>query len=234
VIYESSKPLGFVRIAPNGKSLAVAQSLGEWGDAGQVLVLDGNGRQVTHSQMYVSLEGVAWPPSGEEVWLAGTTDTGWADAIYALRMNGKERIVLRLPGMVRLHDISRDGGVLLSKDVWRSDILYRSANDKSERSLSWLDYAQLRDITDDGKMVSIADWGQAAGTSALAFVRKTDGSPAVKLGAWDEPVLSPDGTRVLAVEGIAVGTGRPSVVPIGVGEIQKFDAGREEFLLWSG
>jgi predicted Ser/Thr protein kinase len=222
-IYESSKPLGFVRIAPNGKSLAVAQSLGEWGDAGQVLVLDGNGRQVTHSQMYVSLEGVAWPPSGEEVWLAGTTDTGWADAIYALRMNGKERIVLRLPGMVRLHDISRDGGVLLSKDVWRSDILYRSANDKSERSLSWLDYAQLRDITDDGKMVSIADWGQAAGTSALAFVRKTDGSPAVKLGAWDEPVLSPDGTRVLAVEGIAVGTGRPSVVPIGVGEIQKFD-----------
>ena len=35
---------------------------------------------------------------------------GRADAIYALRMNGQERIVLRLPGMVRLHDISRDGG----------------------------------------------------------------------------------------------------------------------------
>ena len=223
VIYESSKPLGFVRIAPGGKSLAIAQSAGEWGDAGQVLVLDGSGKQLTHSQMYVSLEGIAWPPSGEEVWLAGTTDAGWADAIYALRMNGQERIVLRLPGMLRLHDISRDGAVLLSKDLWRSDIMFRGGNEKSERNLSWLDYAQLRDITDDGKMVSIADWGQAAGTSALAFVRKTDGSPAVKLGAWDEPVLSPDGTSVLAVEGATVGTGKPSVVPIGVGEIQKFD-----------
>jgi serine/threonine protein kinase len=225
VIYESSKPLGFVRIAPDGKSLAIAQSVGEWGDAGQVLVLDGNGKELTHSRIYVSLEGVAWPPSGEEVWLAGTTDTGWADAIYALRMNGEERIVLRLPGMLRLHDISRDGGVLFSKDLWRSEIMYRSASDKSERNLSWLDYAQLRDISDDGKIVSIADWGQAAGTSGLAFVRKTDGSPAVKLGAWDEPVLSPDGTRVLAVEGITVGTGKPSVVPIGVGEIQKFEVG---------
>ena len=182
-----------------------------------------SGNQLTHSQMYVSLEGIAWPPSGEEVWLAGTTDAGWADSIYALRMNGQERIVLRLPGMLRLHDISRDGATLLSKDLWRSDLMFRGGNEKSEPNLSWLDYAQLRDITDDGKMVSIADWGQAAGTSALAFVRKTDGSPAVKLGAWDEPVLSPDGTRVLAVEGATVGTGKPSVVPIGVGEIQKFD-----------
>jgi eukaryotic-like serine/threonine-protein kinase len=186
-------------------------------------VLDKSGKQVTHSQTYVSLEGIAWPPSSEEVWLAGTTDTGWADAIYALRRNGQERIVLRLPGMLRLHDISRDGAVLLSRDVWRSDILYRGAGDKSERSLSWLDYAQLRDMTDDGKLVSIADWGQAAGASGLAFVRRTDGSPAVKLGAWDEPVLSPDGKRILAVEATAVGTGKPSVVPIGVGEIQKFE-----------
>ena len=223
VIYESYKPLGFVRIAPDGKSLAIAESVGEWGDAGQVFVLDRNGKQITHSQTYVSLEGVAWPPSGEEVWLAGTTDTGWADAIYALRMNGQERIVLRLPGMVRLHDISRDGGVLLSRDVWRSDVMYRGASEKSERKLSWLDYAQLRDITDDGKMVSIADWGQAAGTSGLAFVRKTDGSPAVKLGAWDEPVISPDGTRVLAMESSVVGKWNLSVVPIGVGEIQKFE-----------
>jgi Tol biopolymer transport system component/predicted Ser/Thr protein kinase len=223
VIYESYKPLGFLRIAPDGKSLAIAQSTGEWGDAGQLFVLDGNGKQITHSQMYVSLEGVAWPPSGEEVWLTGTTEKGWADAIYALRMNGQERIVLRLPGMVRLHDISRDGGVLLSKDLWRSDVMFRGANEKSERKLSWLDYAQLRDITDDGKMVSIADWGQAAGASALGFVRKTDGSPAVKLGAWDEPVLSPDGTRVLAAEGSTIGRWTPSVVPIGVGEIQKFE-----------
>jgi serine/threonine protein kinase len=226
IIYESYKPLGFVRIAPDGKSLAFALSVGEWGDAGQVFVLDKNGKEITHSQIHVSLEGIAWPPSGEEVWLAGTTEKGWADAISALRMNGQERTVLRLPGMVRLYDISRDGAVLLSKDLWRSDIFYRGEikkEDNSERKLSWLDYAQLRDITDDGKMISIADWGQAAGKSGLAFVRKTDGSPAVKLGSWDEPVLSPDGTRFLAVESTVVGKWNLSVVPIGVGEIHSFE-----------
>ena len=30
VIYESSTPLGFVRIAPDGKLLAFAQFVGEW------------------------------------------------------------------------------------------------------------------------------------------------------------------------------------------------------------
>ena len=212
-----------------------------------MLVLDGNGKEITHSQLYVSLEGIAWPPSGEEVWLAGTTDAGWADAIYALRMNGQERIVLRLPGMLRLHDISRDGATLLSKDLWRSDLMFRGGNEKSERNLSWLDYAQLRDITDDGKMVSIADWGQAAGTSALAFVRKTDGSPAVKLGAWDEPVLSPDGTKGFGCgrrhswNGEAVGGAdrcrRNSEIRRGRNTertVNGMDAGRKEFLLWSG
>ena len=65
------------------------------------------------------------------------------------------------------------------------------------------------------------DWGAAAGSSSLAFLRKTDGSPAVKLGAWFEPVLSPDGNRVLAVEATEVGSGgRFAVLPTGAGEPQ--------------
>ena len=66
-------------------------------------------------------------------------------------------------------------------------------------------------------------------------MRKTDGFPVVKLGAWDEPVLSPDGRRVLAVEGSTVGKGKPSVVPIGVGEIQTFDVERyRTYSQWDG
>jgi eukaryotic-like serine/threonine-protein kinase len=221
VIFESYRPLAYLRISPDGKSLAVAQSVGDSGDGGSVLVLDATGKELQHSEAYVSVEGVAWPPSGDEVWLAGTKDKGWADAIHALGKGG-DRIVLRLPGMIRLHDVSRDGRILLTRESWRADLMYRGAGDKGERKLSWLDYAQLRDITSDGKMVSISDWGSAAGASGLAFVRKTDGSPAVKLGEWEEPVFSPDGKRVLAVEAGAIAGWKLAVVPIGAEETLRF------------
>jgi hypothetical protein len=118
----------------------------------------------------------------------------------------KERIVLRLPGMLRLHDVSRDG------------IQFRGAKDPKERDLSWLDYAQLRDFSADGAQIVFDDWGSAAGASGLASVRKADGSPATKLGEWAIPIISPDGTHVLAFEASAVGTSRPVLIPTGAGE----------------
>ena len=55
----------------------------------------------------------------------------------------------------------------------------------------------------------------------LAYLRKSDGSPAVKLGAWSAPVLSPDGTRVLVSEASVVGQGiYLALLPTGVGETQ--------------
>jgi eukaryotic-like serine/threonine-protein kinase len=137
------------------------------------------------------------------------------------QMNGQQRIVLRLPGMLRLHDISREGSILLSKESWRSELMFRGPGDTKDRRLSWLDYAEVTDLSDDGKMVAFSDWGEAAGATALGFVRKTDGSPAVKLGSWDHPVLSPDGKWILAVEGGEIGRWQLALVPTGVGEVQK-------------
>jgi Tol biopolymer transport system component len=56
-------------------------------------------------------------------------------------------------------------------------------------------------------------------------VRKANGSPAIKLGAWSVPVLSPDGTRVLAVEQSLSSAPSLSLLPVGVGEIQKLNSG---------
>lgn len=42
--------------------------------------------------------------------------------------------------------------------------------------------------------------GEGAGKFSAAYLRKTDGSPAVKLGHGDWPRLSPDGTLVAAVQ----------------------------------
>jgi Tol biopolymer transport system component len=221
VIYESVRPLGYARISPRADAVAFAEFVSVDGDAGLVVALDRNGKELIRSTVFVSVEGVAWPPSGEEVWCAVTQNEGWADAIHALPLKGKERIVLRLPGMLRLHDVSHDGRMLISRESWRSGLQFRGPGDTKERDLSWLDYAQLRDLSPDGAQIAFDDWGSAAGAEGLAYLRKTDGSPAVKLGAWASPVFSPDGTRVSASEATTVGRAiHLALLPTGVGETQ--------------
>jgi serine/threonine protein kinase len=225
MVYESTRPLGYLRISPRGNAVAFAEFTGVDGDAAWVVAVDRSGKELIHSPAaFVSLEGLAWPPSGEEVWFGATMHAGWTDAIHALDFNGKERIVLRLPGMLRLHDVSRDGRILFSRESWRSGVQFRGPGDARERDLSWLDYATLRDLSPDGAQIVFDDWGSAAGASSLAYLRKTDGSPAVKLGAWYEPVLSPDGTRVLVVDATNVGSGNLVLLPTGVGEIQRLNS----------
>lgn len=226
VLYESDRALGYLRIAPRGNAVAFAEFLAVDGDAGWAVAVDRNAKELIRSKLFVSLEGVAWPPSGDEVWAAATQTKGWADAIHALGLNGKQRLVLRLPGMLRLHDVSRDGRILLSQESWRSGLQFRGPKDAKERDLSWLDYAELRDISTDGSQISFDDWGSAAGASGLAYLRKTDGSAAIKLGRWGEPVFSPDQTQVFALDASAVGTPGLVLLPTGAGEMQR--------LTWSG
>ncbi|MGA7078422.1 MAG: protein kinase [Terriglobales bacterium] len=224
VLYESTHPLGYLRIAPHNDAVAFGEFSSVDGDAGWVVAVDRNGKQLLRSVTFISLEGLAWAPSGKEVWAGATLTEGWANEVIGLGLNGKQRVVLRLPGVLRLHDVSRDGRMLLSKESWRSGLQFRGPTDKKERDLSWLDYASLRDISSDGTLISFDDWGSAAGASGLAFVRRTDGSPAIKLGQYSEPVLSPDAKQVLASNASTVNLAGFALVPTGVGEIQKVNA----------
>jgi hypothetical protein len=223
-LYESIHPLGYLRIASRGNAVAFVEFSSVDGDAGWVIAVDRNGKQLLRSATFISTEGLARSPSGEEVWVGATQTEGWANEVVGLGFNGKQRVVLRLPGILRLHDVSRDGRVLLSKESWRSGLQFRGPADKKERDLSWLDYATLRDMSTDGSWVSFDDWGSASGASGLAFLRKTDGSPAIKLGQYGEPILSPDAKQVLAINAATVNPVGFVLLPTGVGEIQKVDA----------
>src|SRR5580704_622708 len=225
VIYESTSPLGYLRISPRGSVLAFAEFVNVEGDGGSVIAIDTSGKLMFRAGIFVSLEGLAWSAAGDEVWAGATTHEGWANEIHALSLNGKDRIVMGMPGMLRLHDIAGDGRMLISKESWRIGLQFRGPGDGKERDFAWLDYATLRDISPDGKLMTFDDWGAAAGSANLAYVRKADGSPAIKLGAWSLPVLSPDGTRVLAVAASLSATPNLSLLPVGVGEIQKLNGG---------
>jgi Tol biopolymer transport system component len=75
----------------------------------------------------------------------------------------------------------------------------------------------------DGTEIAFDDWGSAAGASGLAYVRKTDGSAAIKLGLWGQPVLSYDGAQVLAFDATTIGQ-HLEVLPTGVGEVRALNA----------
>jgi len=232
VIYETSRALAYMRISPSGNSIAFGEFSTYNADFGWVIVLDRNGRQITRSGSFVSLEGLAWSPSGDEVWIGATVRDSWSDTIYGLAMNGKMRLVLRHPGMLRLHDVSRDGRILLSRESWRSELQFRTGTDGKDRDLTWLDYPAISYISPDGKQVAFEDWGAAAGPEALAYLRNTNSEPAVKIGSWGYPVVSPDGKRALGLNG-DVQKAQLTLLPTGVGDTQPLSAaGIQQFASW--
>jgi len=134
----------------------------------------------------------------------------------AVSPGGKPRLVGRVPGISSIRDISKDGRVLMTNESVRLGILERGPGDEKERELSWLDYSLVTDITPDGQKILITESGEGGGPGYSAYLRKTDGSPAVRLGAGGTEVFSPDGDWAISI----VGEEKPQIVllPTSVGE----------------
>ena len=196
VIYQAATWMNFLRVSPRGDALAFVAYSGSTGDVGKVIILNREGGEIARSGRFISLEGLAWAPRGDEVWFGATMTSGWATSIHGLTLSGKDHVVLRLPSALRLHDVSRDGRILFSQELWRDETKLRAAPDMRERDLSWLDSADVTDLSPDGKGIAFHEWGQASSMS-VAYMRQTDGSLPVKLGEGEESVLSSDGKLLL-------------------------------------
>lgn len=213
VIYSPKGWVSHVRFSPGGDLLAIADHV-PGGDDGRVVILDIHGNRHASSSFYSSVEGLAWAPSGKEVWFSGVP-AGASRSIYALDLAGKERLIYRAPGGLTIHDISRTGLVLLTFDKARVSISALPPGETHERSLSWFDWSLLLDMTADGKTILFSETGEAVGANYSIFLRKTDGSPAIRLGDGGFGALSPDGKWVLASVGSPA---KLVLLPTGVGE----------------
>jgi Tol biopolymer transport system component len=224
LIYESSAWLDFLRVSPDGKSAAFTEFKYMNGDVGQVVIVDHTGKQIARSASFPSVEGLAWPPGGKEVWFATTAgNDAWANSLQALSLTGKTRILLRLPSMIRLHDVSRDGRVLLSTEIWTTGLQFRGPNDAKERDLSWLDAALVTDISPDGANLAFEEAGESVGANEFEVdMRGTDGSSPIKLGRANDPVFSPDGKWLLAG---SVPFSKFLIFSTGAGQTKQLEAG---------
>jgi Tol biopolymer transport system component len=213
VIYEPRGWVSHVRFSPSGEFLAIADHVVD-GDDGRVVIIDARGNIKASSSFYSSVEGLAWSPNGKEVWFSAVP-AGSARSIYALDFSGKERLIYRAPGGLTMQDISRTGLILLTSDKTRITLSALAPGETRERSLSWFDWSLVTGISDDGKTIVFSESGEAQGSNYSVFMRKTDGSPAVRLGDGGYAYLSPDGQWVISL------VGSPSklmLLPTGVGE----------------
>jgi tRNA A-37 threonylcarbamoyl transferase component Bud32 len=217
VVYAAPGTISGLRVSFDGKHVAITDHPAHGNDAGYLVILDGHGKRIASAGPWNSLQGLAWSSTGAEVWFgASAGNEGWADQIRALDLSGGQRMILRLPGITRVQDISREGRVLITKEEWRALMPFKGPKDTKERDLSWLDLSQLCDLSMDSQSVIFTEVGQASGQDYFIYQRKTDGSAAVRLGDGLACAISPDGKWVLSMS--ADVPSRLVLLPTGTGE----------------
>ena len=184
------------KISPDGKRVAFADHENPGGDdQGSVAVIEPDGQEKKLSSGWASLQGVAWSPSGDEIWFT-STQSGSAENLRGVSLSGKLRSIINVPGGMWLQDI-RNGSVLTITHQTRLGIRGVSPGGKEERELGWLGWAELRDISEDGKKILFEEEGDGGGPNYTVFLRDTDGSPPVRIGEGLGGAISPDGQWVI-------------------------------------
>jgi Tol biopolymer transport system component len=215
VIYQADGWIGHIRISPKADMVALIDHPQLGDDGGAVAMVDLAGKKTTLSTGWDSIQGIAWSPGGEEIWFTATR-TGGDRSLYAVTLTGTIRLLARVPGELTLLDVGREGNVLLTRGNDRAGIIGLAPGDAKERDLSWLDWSSPGDLSADGKTVLFAETGEGGGPKYAVYLRKTDGSPAIRLSEGVGLALSPDGKSTLARPNV---TPSPLVrLPTGVGE----------------
>ncbi len=221
VLYETGGWISHPRISRKGDLIAFIDHPIPGDSIGSVAVVDMNGKKQTISQNYGGgAVGLAWSPRGDEVWVTATL-IGIDRSVFAVPLSGKERLVARVPADLTLQDVLPNGRALLARDSWRRGLIVRRASDAGEHDFTWLDWSYPVTLSKDGQTLLFREEGEAGGPSYAVYLRKTDGSPAVRLGDGLSLALSPDGRWALSSRGdnqadlflLPTGAGDPRHLP---------------------
>ena len=173
--------LSDIRVSPDGKYVAYFHHPPNLDDRGEVMIVDRDGHTKTLSSGWESLEGLAWSPSGNEVWFSAA-ESGEQYCIRAATLSAKVRTVYCSAAPARILDVAPSGRAIISTDQSRIEMKMVEHGTSNERDLDWLDGPYGPVLTPDGGTVLFSDLSEHAGNNYAVYVRKTDGSPAVRLG----------------------------------------------------
>ncbi|MGH9442696.1 MAG: protein kinase domain-containing protein [Thermoanaerobaculia bacterium] len=245
VVYKGTTHIWSMRVSPDGKRVALveAASSGASNATNSLCVVDLKGAKKVLAPLAVEA-GIAWSKGGDEIWYS-EVDRDQSSTIHRVSLSGRNRAVLRLAGEFRVHDRSEDGTLLLESVESTSNVLFRGEKDAAERPIGWLSASYASDLSPDGRMILLDQFGGAAAASGSVYVRPTDGSPAVKLGEGFATMFSFDGRFVVgspagdSMRTATVRRNRVALTPTGAGiartiEIPEMEMLRSPWLLADG
>ena len=213
VIFQTGGYASHIRVSPDGQQVAFVDHPLRTDGGGSIAVVDRAGRARTLSAGWLSVAGLSWARAGREVWFTATR-LGTRRALWAVTLDGRERLLQETVGALTLHDVVGDEALVAGEQL-RREMMSRRPGEAAERNLSWLDWSRSTHVSADGARVLFSEQGDGGGAQASVYYRGLDGSPAVRLGEGIANEFSPDGQWAMVVR-----PGNPAqlaLLPVGTG-----------------
>ena len=217
VLYETDGYISHIRFSPRGDRIAFMDHPLVNDNRGVVSVVDLGGRRKVLTEVWGSEMGLVWSPKGNEIWFgAESGDEGYA--LRAVDLDGHERVLLNAPVDLFPQDVSGSGRLLLTTDERRVDIFTGDISGGAEKDLTSVVESWGQKISSDGTFIvfDVGDYN--------IYMRKTDGTPAARLGKGQIYDISPDGKWVLSI--LPPEDHKLLLIPTGAGEVQTLSAGK--------
>lgn len=208
IIARSEHQMHSPRISPDGKTVVFFENNGSTAD---LRFWDADSGKLTTAPPG-KYGDVTWALDSRHLYCTMTSQSG--GAVLLIDRTGKGNPVFTSTAGLSIHDVAPNGALLLEQELIDYGIQFEGA-DGQQRNLSWLDGSQVEAISEDGNFILFTEQAEAGGPKGAIYIRKTDGSPAIRLGDGIGSSLSPDGKWV---SGLTHGT--PSqlfVLPTGPG-----------------
>jgi Tol biopolymer transport system component len=222
VLCESGGYLSGLRFSPNGDRIAFFEHPVKWDDRGLVAVVDLRGKKTVLADGFSSEEGLTWSSNGQEV-LFSAGNASSAFNVLAVTLSGRRRTALESAGGLTIHDVRPDGRWIATREDSVQAMMVLPPGQNTERDLAWLDLPDRPVLSADGKTIVFTEQSDSVGVNYAVCLRRTDGSPVVRLGEGTVADLSPDGKWALAR--VPTSPQQLMLYPTGAGEARRLDRG---------
>jgi hypothetical protein len=192
VFYRSSGWLESARISPSGDQIAFVEHPIEGDDGGNIMAVDSSGRVYRLSDDWASVRGLAWHPSGKEIWFAAAK-RGVNREIQAVSLAGRVRTVASLATALELFDIAPSGRVLFGQATARLNMFTGSMATLGQKDISWFDWSHVTGISADGNQVLFDESGEGGGPDYSVYLYHRKSGSTERIGEGRALDLSRDG-----------------------------------------
>jgi len=228
ILYEATGGswISHARISPTGDRIAFLEHPLANDDAGHAVILHLRKRQKTLSKDFSAIVGLAWENADDLLFTASEAGVGGGRAVFRFAINGSQSLVRRESVALTIHDVTSDGGLLLTRDVQGDEVFSHFQDGTPDRIVSCLNVCVPADLSADGSQLLVSGQGEGVTPLYKTYVLPTANGAAPKLLGDGQPtgfapdmqsviVLFPwgiDPTQITQLRNLPVGPGEPKAL----------------------